>query len=214
MIKVFGRRNAYNVQKVLWTISEIGAKYEHVDIGSVKGQLDTPEFLELNPHARIPVLVDGDITIWESNTIVRYLSAKYASGRLWPETPAQRSLADRWMDWELATFQPDFIDLFWGYYRTPPENRDSKSIEQSLARCERHFKMLNTHLGKNPYLGGDSFSMGDIPCGVSLYRYFEMGLSVSRPVNVISWYERLLNRPSFKKYIAVPFEELRGRLEY
>jgi len=214
MIKVFGRRNAYNVQKVLWTVSEIGAEFEHIDIGSVNGQLDTPEFLELNPHARIPVLVDGDTTVWESNTIVRYLSAKYVSGKLWPETPAHRSLADRWMDWELATLQPDFIDLFWSYYRTPPEKRDNKSVEQSLVRCERHFKMLNTHLENNLYLGGESFSMGDIPCAVSLYRYFEMGLSVSRPENVISWYERLLKRPGFKEYVAVPFEELRGRIEY
>ena len=88
MLKIFGRRNAYNVQKVLWTVAEIDLPYEHVDIGSVAGDLDTPDFLALNPHARIPVLVDGETTVWESNTIVRYLCARYAEGSLWPLSAA------------------------------------------------------------------------------------------------------------------------------
>lgn len=214
MLKVFGRRNAYNVQKVLWAVGEIGLSFEHVDIGSVTGQLDTPEFLALNPHGRIPVLVDGEMVIWESNTIVRYLSARYGTGWLWPESPALRTLADRWMDWELATLQSDLLALFWGYFRTPPEKRNHEAISQSLARCERHYQKLDSHLASHPYLGGESFTMGDIPCAVSLYRYFQMGVDVARPPNVVAWYERLSKRAAYKEHIVVPFEELRGRLEY
>lgn len=214
MLKVFGRRNAYNVQKVLWTLGEIGIPFEHIDIGSVAGELDIPEFLALNPHGRIPVLLDGETVIWESNTIVRYLAARYGVGWLWPESPALRSLADRWMDWELATLQSDFLALFWGYFRTPPEKRNDDALSLSLARCERHYQKLDSHLAHQPYLGGESFTMGDIPCAVSLYRYFQMGLEVSRPPNVIAWYERLLGRAAYEEHIAVPFEELRGRLEF
>lgn len=214
MLKIFGRRNAYNVQKVLWTLGEVGVPFEHVDIGSVEGQLDTPEFLALNPHGRIPVLVDGETTIWESNTIVRYLGARYGTGWLWPESPELRSFAERWMDWELATLQFDFLALFWGYFRTPPEKRNSDALSRSLARCEAHFQKLDSHLACRPYLGGESFTIGDIPCAVSLHRYFLMGLEVSRPPNVMAWYERLLGRPAYMRHVAVPFEELRGRLEY
>jgi len=214
MLKVFGRRNAYNVQKVLWAVGEIGLSFEHVNVGGLAGQLDTPEFLALNPHGRIPVLVDAETVIWESNTIVRYLSARYGAGWLWPESPALRSLADRWMDWELASLQNDFLALFWGYFRTPPEKRNHEAIRQSLARCEQHYQKLDSHLACQPYLGGENFTMGDIPCAVSVYRYFQMGLEVSRPPNVIAWHERLLGRTAYDEYIAVPFEELRGRLEY
>ncbi len=214
MLKVYGRRNAYNVQKVLWTLGELDLGYAHIDIGSEREQLATPGFLTLNPHARIPVLVDGDTVVWESNTIVRYLCARYAAGTLWPASPAQRSLADRWMDWELATLQPDFLELFWGYFRTPPAQHNHETIRQSLSRCELHFQKLNAHLAQNDYLAGNSFAMGDIPCAVALYRYFEMGLPVTRPPNVLAWYERLSRRPAYQAHVAVPFDELRGRLEF
>lgn len=118
MLRVWGRRSAYNVQKVLWTVGELGLPYEHIDVGSLAGQLDTPEFLAMNPHGRIPVLADGETVVWESNSIVRYLSAAYG-GALWAAEPAERSLAERWMDWELATLQPDFLALFWGFFRMP-----------------------------------------------------------------------------------------------
>ena len=121
---LWGRSSAYNVQKVLWTLAELGLSYEHIEVGGIPGQLDTPEFLAMNPHGRIPILADGVNVIWESNAIVRYLSAKYSAGSLWSVDPAERSYADRWMDWELATFQPDFLALFWSFYRTPVAQRD------------------------------------------------------------------------------------------
>lgn len=214
MLIILGRRNAYNVQKVLWTVGEIGMPYEHIDIGSVRGQLDTAEFLALNPHGRIPVLLDDESTIWESNTIIRYLSATYATGSLWSEKPIERSLADRWMDWELATLQPDFLALFWCFFRTPAKLRNSDAIQQSLDRCENHFQKLDIHLGKQPYLAGETFTMGDIPCATSLYRYFEMGLPVSKPPNIVAWYDRLAKRPAYREHIMLSFEDLRGRQEY
>ncbi len=103
MIKIWGRRSAYNVQKVLWTVGELGLAYQHIDAGGSAGGLDQPDFLAMNPHGRIPVLVDDDLTVWESNSIVRYLCANYSRDHLWAEAPAKRSLAERWMDWELAT---------------------------------------------------------------------------------------------------------------
>jgi glutathione S-transferase len=186
MLKIFGRHNSYNVQKVLWTIGEIGMPCEHVDIGRIQGQLDTPEFLALNPHVRIPVLVDDETIIWESNTIIRYLSASYAAGSLWPEIPTDRSHADRWMNWEFATIQPDFLTLFWSFFRTPAELRDNITVQQSLDRCEQHYQKLDSHPSKQSYMAGDSFTIGNIPCATSLFRYFEKGLSVSRLPNVVA----------------------------
>ena len=214
MLRILGRRSAYNVQKVLWTAGELGLRYEHIDVGGVAGRLDTPEFLALNPHGRIPVIVDGETVVWESNSIVRYLSATYGGGALWAVEPAERSLAERWMDWELATLQPDFLALFWGFFRTPVEQRNHAALESARSRCESHYRKLDSYLANQPYLAGATFTMADIPCATSLYRYFEMGVSVPFLPNLKAWYERLTKRQAYREHIMTPFEELRGRLTF
>lgn len=214
MIELWGRKNSYNVQKVLWALAELNLEYTHQDVGSNEGDLETSKFLAMNPHARIPVLVDKGSVIWESNTIVRYLSAAYGENILWLDNPLQRSYADRWMDWELATLEPDFMGLFWGFYRKPESKRDYVQIENSKCRCEQHFKMLDDHLQKNNFLAGDTFSMGDIPAATYLYRYFEMGVEVEKPENVMVWYQRLSSRKAFQQTIMTPFADLKGREQY
>lgn len=214
MIELWGRKNSYNVLKVLWTLAELNIEYRHHDVGSNEGDLESPEFLALNPNGRIPVLVDKGSAIWESNTIVRYLCAVYGTNILWPDNPLQRSYADRWMDWELATLEPDFRGLFWGFYRKSESKRDTVKIENSKSNCQRHFRMLDDHLENNAFLAGESFSMGDIPSASYLYRYFEMGAGVEKPANVMAWYERLSSRGAFRQTIMTPFDELKGREQY
>jgi glutathione S-transferase len=118
------------------------------------------------------------------------------------------------MDWELATLQPDFMGLFWGFYRKPLNKRDSGQIERSKLRCEQHFAMLDNHLKHHDYLAGETFSMGDIPAATSLYRYFEMGMAVDKPANLMAWYQRLSARKAFQQAIMTPFTELKGREQY
>jgi glutathione S-transferase len=214
MIELWGRKNSYNVLKVLWTLAELNIEYTHHDVGSNPGDLDSPEFLAMNPHARIPVLVDEGPVIWESNSIVRYLCAAYRTNILWLGDPLQRSYAERWMDWELATLEPDFGGLFWGFYRKPEGKRDYAKIENSKSNCEQHFRLLEDHLEKNKFLAGESFSMGDIPSATYLYRYFEMGAKVEKPANVMAWYKRLSKRKAFQQTIMTPFDELKGREQY
>ena len=214
MLKIWGRRDAFNVQKVMWLIGELGLEHERIDAGGPFGGLDTPEFRAMNPHGRIPVIDDDGTVVWESHSIVRYLSAKYGRGSFWREDPAERSLADRWMDWSLATLQRDFMDLFWGFYRTPEAQRDLKTIDRLVAQCAEHYRLLDRHLAMQPFLAGDSLTMGDIPAGTSLYRYFE--LEIERPAlpRVSAWYERLRERAPYRQHVMVPFDDLRGRLDY
>lgn len=214
MLEVWGRRSAFNVQKVLWTVGELGLAHAHVAAGGAAGVLDSERFRAMNPHGRVPVLVDGAATLWESHTIVRYLAASYGAGSLWPEAPAERSLAERWMDWTLATLQPDFMQLFWGFFRTPEPDRDARAVEQARARCETHYRLLDAHLATRTFLAGDVFTMGDIPAGTSLFRYFEMGVEVPALPNLRRWYRRLCERPAYQEHVMLPFEELRGRLEF
>ncbi len=99
MPTIWGRRSSFNVQKVLWLAGELGLAYEHIPAGGRFGLLDTPEFLRMNPHGRVPLLRDGDTVVWESHAILRYLAARHGAGAFWPADPARRVRADGWMDW-------------------------------------------------------------------------------------------------------------------
>ncbi len=214
MIELWGRKNAYNVQKPLWFLAELGVDFTHHDIGSNDGDLESAEFLALNPRARIPVLRQGDAIIWESNTILRYLANHLAETAYYPLDPLQRSQVERWMDWELASLQPAFIHLFWNYYRTPAGVRNRSQISAAQLQCRLQFQFLDDHLAKHDYLAGDDFSLADIACGVCLFRYLNMGLAVHAPAQVMRWYQRLSQRAPFKHTIMQPFDELEGRIEF
>jgi glutathione S-transferase len=213
-IIIWGRRTSFNVQKVMWAMDELCPIYEHRNAGGDFGGLDSAEFLEMNPHGLVPVLQDGEEVVWESNSIVRYLSAKYGQGTLWLDNPFDRSLADRWIDWSATALQPSFMKLFWGYYRTPESARNHSENIAALAACQKHFRALDAHLAKNAYLAGASFTAADIPAGTTLHRYFSMGLDVERPENVMRWFALLNERPAFLNNIVVPFSELYGRLAF
>jgi glutathione S-transferase len=202
------------VQKPLWMLAELDIDFKLHDIGSGAGDLETPEFLKLNPQARIPVLKHGAAVVWESNSILRYLANIFAVSALYPDAALPRSQVERWMDWELASLQPAFIDLFWGYYRTPPATRDAKAIERAQTQCRRHFAALDRQVTTRSFLAGDFFSLADIACGVCLFRYFNMGLAVEEPPQVMRWYRRLSQRSGFRHTIMQPFTELQGRSEF
>ncbi len=209
-IKVWGRRNSVNVQKVLWTLGELRLPCEFVNAGGHFGGLDAPEFRAMNPHGRVPVLADGDAVVWESNAIVRYLAARYGSGSLWVESPATRACADEWMDWTLATFQPDFLGLFANFFRTPEADRKHALIADYAARCVRHFGLLDVRLAAQPFLAGDALTMGDIPAGALLHRFFGMGYPMPDFPHVRAWYDRLALRSAYREHVMVVFEDLRG----
>ncbi len=214
MLKIWGRRSAFNVQKALWTIGELDLAHEHINAGGDAGGLDAPEFLTMNPHGRVPVIDDDGLVVWESNTIIRYLGAKYGAGQLWDPDSGTRSLADRWLDWGLATAQRDFLDLFWGYYRTPEKQRNAAYVEERFKRCTANYRLLDRHLERNRYLAGDTFTMADIPTRTTLYRYFEMDIDRPEIPNVEAWYARLCERPAYREHVMLPFGDLYGRLAF
>jgi len=215
VLKVWGRRNSFNVQKVLWLLGELRIEYQHIPAGGSFGRLDEPGFRELNPHGRVPVIEDGGLAVWESHSILRYLAAKYGGGAFWSDDAGARSFVDRWMDWSQATLQPDFLSgVFWGYFRTPEAQRNKLAVERSIARCAGHFRLLDTILAQHRYLAGDGFSLADIPVGTSLYRYFNLDIERPSVPHVEAWYELLQQRPHYREQVMVPFDDLRGRMEY
>ena len=211
MIKSWGRRSAFNVQKVLWLLEELTLTYEHTELGGDFGGLDDPGFRALNPHGKVPVIDDGGTVVWESHAILRYLAAKYGVGTVWSVDPGIQSLSDRWMDWALSRLQPDFMDIFWGFYRTPESKRNWSFIDDAQKRCVDDFQMLDTHLADRPFLAGDRFTVGDIPAGTALFRYFSLEIDHPDVSNVQAWYRRLQERPGYRAHVMLPFDDMKGK---
>ena len=142
--------------------------------------------------------------VWESNAIVRYLAARYGAGGLWPEDARTRSVADRWMDWQLTTLQPAVTPIFWGLIRTPPEKRDMALINASAERLGQAMTILDGHLADRPFVAGDLLTMGDIPVGCVCWRY--ANLDVARPdlPNIAAYRQRLEGRAAYRANVMLP----------
>ena len=204
MLTIWGRLSSINVQKVAWAAGEAGQAFERIDVGGPFGGLDTPEFLAMNPNRQIPVLRDGDLVLWESNSIVRYLAARYAAGELWEEDPARRAAADRWMDWMQSALQPALVPMLRGMVRREPAFADPKAIAEGIARAEALMAILAAQLADRPYLAGERFGMADIAVGCGVHRWLNMPLErVERPA-VRRWYEAIRVRPAALAALPLP----------
>src|SRR5260370_18414584 len=164
-MKIWGRANSINVMKVLWAANECGIAYERTDVGGAFGGNDQKWYLDMNPNGVVPTVDDGGRVIWESNSAVRYLSARYAAGTLWPNDPGQRSEADRWMDWQLGTISDGMRTLFWGLVRTPEDKRDMAAIGRATKDTGELWRPAHAHLPRHQYPGRARFTHGDIPVG-------------------------------------------------
>lgn len=200
-----------NVQKVLWALGELGMDAERVDAGGSYGGLDSSAYQALNPNRRIPTLEDGDLVLWESNVIVRYLSARYGRGTLHPNSWNDAAVADQWMDWMQTTLAPSFVPLFWEVVRKPPSQRSRERILQLAEQTGRIYGVLDARLAASPWLAGSAFSMGDIPAASTLYRWYTMDIPRPDLPNLASWYARLCKRSAFRSSVMTSYEPLRGR---
>lgn len=203
MLTVWGRNNSTNVKKVLWCLEELAIPYQRIDAGGQYGKLRDPQYRALNPNGLIPCLQDEDFILWESNTIVRYLAAKYGQNMLYLADHQQRASAEKWMDWASSSVVSPFKVVFIGLVRTPPDQQDKVKIDQGIAQLNTLMLIADHTLGKQAYLSGDQFGIGDIPLGCLAYAWFN--LSIERPElpHLQHWYQSLTQRAAFQKVINI-----------
>ena len=209
MLKVWGRKTSINVQKVMWVIGELGLEHERIDVGGTFGGLDTESFKALTPHGVIPVLEDGETVVWESNAVVRYLSSKYDDGGLAPSGPDGRAGADQWMDWHATTLYGDFIAVFLGLVRVAPSQRDEAAIAAANQRTGERYRIMDSVLAQRDFMAGDRLTMGDIPLGATLYRYFTLEIERPSLPHLEAYYARLQDRAAYREHVMVSYEDLR-----
>ena len=206
MITIWGRANSVNVRKILWVCDELVLPFERIDAGLQYGRNDEPEYLEMNPTGKIPTLVDGNFVLWESNSILRYLTLEYGpTSLLYPGEPKVRASVERWLDWSLSTLQPAERPVFQSIVRTPAAERDEPKLVKDLAAVTALWKLLDTHLQGRFFLETDKFTLADIVLGAYAKRWFGLE-GVERPSlpNLERWYARLATRTGFKTYVDLP----------
>ena len=213
-LRLYGRSSSYNVQKVLWLLDELRLDVEHIEYGGRFQSLDTDEFFKINPFRKIPVLFDNKKSIRESNSILRYLAARYGQQHWWANDPYQRSIYESWMDWSIDVVEPAFVGVFWGYYRTPEANRDWTHINLHREKCIDCLDMIDLQTTQTSYLAGSDISLADISVAVFIYRLCEIDLGIDLPPATRRWYKQLTERAGYQNWVMSDFSELKGRQTY
>lgn len=211
MLTVWGRATSSNVQKVMWTVAELGLPHRRIDVGGHFGGLDTPEYGALNPHRRVPTVEFPDgVVMWESNAIVRYLARHDEARRLWPAGGQPEASAEMWAEWAHHACCFFITALFWAAVRTKPSERKPALIAQHLDTALAGLRTADAQLADHRYLAGDSLGIADIVFGHSLYRYYEMEIERPDLPNVARYYKELTQRPAYAEHVMVDFSSLRA----
>lgn len=198
MLRVLGWIASINVRKVLWTCREIGLAFQHEPGDPGNKSHKTPEFLALNPNGLVPVIVDENGVLWESNVICRYLAMKHGRDDLLPANARQRALVEQWMDWQ-STALSVWRYAFLGLARKMPGFDDPAQIEKSTADWNAAMMILERQLaGTGAYVTGDTFTLADIVLGLSVNRWLMTPIERPQAPAVSAYYERLKTRAAFQ----------------
>lgn len=201
MLKILGKASSINVRKVLWTCFELGIQFEREDWGAGFQSTFDPDFVALNPNAMVPVIVDADFVLWESNTICRYLCNKMQAVHLLPSDAQARALVEQWMDWQATEFNNSWRYSFMGLVRGSTGHREPEQIAASVANWNRHVGILERQLAKTGnYVAGDNFTLADVVIGLSIHRWISMPMERPLYPAVAAYYERLSGRAGFRAF--------------
>lgn len=204
MITIYGRANSINVRKVLWLCEDIGLKFDRLDYGRGFKDANSPELVALNPHALVPVVVDGDMVVWESNTCLRYLNGEYGRPELYPNDLAVRAHIDQWMDWQLASFQPALTPIFFGQFLKNPDFAKPDVIKAAIDKVAKMMAILSDQIDKaGGYIAADHLTIADMAIGPGVHRWNVLVPDADNPEPLNAYYKRLERYPGFKKWVGI-----------
>jgi glutathione S-transferase len=201
MLTIWGRINSHNVKKVVWLAEEMALAYDRRDVGGPFGMDEA--YRTLNPNALIPTIEDDGFVLWESNSILRYLAATHGGETFYPAAPQARASVERWMDWNF-TWADAIRPIFFQLVRTESDKRDAALIERSVARAAALSAILDDVLGRQEWLSGDAFGIGDIPVAAYANTWFQLPVERPSRPNMERWYAALQDRAPFRDVVMIP----------
>ncbi|MGA0606978.1 glutathione S-transferase family protein [Phenylobacterium sp. VNQ135] len=203
MLRILGRTTSINVRKVLWTAAECGLPYAQEPEWAAERSVRSPEFLALNPNGLVPVLIDGDRVLWESNTICRYMAAKAGREDLLQADPYARAQVEMWMDWQATEVNGAWGGAFLALVRKRPEAMaDAAAIARSTEAWNARMLLLEARIAETgAYAAGSVFTLADIVLGLSLQRWLLTPIERPTTPALLDYRARLQDRPSTQAVI-------------
>lgn len=200
MLRILGRANSFNVRKILWLCEELAIPYTREDWGRGFTPTTTPEFLKLNPVAQVPVVLDGDLVLRESNAILRYLALKHGAEAIYPSPPAARFAVEQWLDWVAYDLTHAMRGAFLGGQLGEAPWNNPWFVDQGRRDFTHCIGLLEGELAqRGPYVTGAAFSLADIPMGLVVNRWFSVqGFEKPAYPAVAAYYDRLTERPGYR----------------
>lgn len=207
MIKLYGPKTS-RVLMCGWVLDELGVEYQHVDMSME--EIKAPAFREKNLNAKVPVLEDGDLVLFESMAIALYLVKTYGAGTLWPADEADQARALQWAFWSATELEPNMVTMFGQTLFTPPDQRDEKKLADAREKVDKALAVLNETLADRDWLLGAQFSVSDINAASVLapaHRLLKMDLS--HLPHVERWQQACAGRRHYEPMAAAlqAFEE-------
>lgn len=201
MLKILGKSSSINVRKVLWTCHELGIDYSQEEFGGEFQSTTTPEFKALNPNSLVPVIIDDEFVLWESNVICRYLAAKHQRDDLLPPSPRERAKVEQWMDWQLGDLNNAWRYAFMSLARQSPLHSDPALVASSVNEWNRLMEIVDLQLQQTgSYILGENFTLADVVIGMSVNRWVMTPMTRPTLAAVFSYYERLNQREGFRLF--------------
>lgn len=200
MLHIYGRANSINVRKVLWMCEEVGEPITRDDWGRGFRSTADDEFRRVSSFGVVPVVVDDGFVLRESNTIVRYLASKHGRADLYPSDVKARAVTEQWMDWAATDAYVGIRPVFLGLQvKMAPFKDDPKAIAAGIAEWTQQMQRLDTHLAAGtPYVAGKTFTIGDIPVGLIVNRWFSIPFEKPTFASLAAYYDRLAERPAYR----------------
>ena len=193
MLKIIGKATSINVRKVLWTCAELGLPFRREEW--------TEAHAPLNPNRLVPVLVDGDLVLWESNTICRYLCTHHGGEALLPNQAAARARVEQWMDWQATDLNSAWRYAFMALVRASPTHTDPAQVAASVAAWNRLMGILDARLDETgAWVAGDAFTLADIVLGLSANRWLMTPMARPDYPHVAAWLQKLDAREGCRLY--------------
>jgi glutathione S-transferase len=199
MLKVLGRATSGNVQKVLFFLEETGTPYAREDYGRQFNNTGG-DYLKLNPNGKVPTLVDGELVVWESHTILRYLASKLGKTDLYPTDLGARTQVERWMDWLLASLNYQYVQVFKDSKK--PEAERAATFAADAKELGAQLEILDKTMAGKSFVAGDSFTLADIAMGPIAHRCLDFPIALPALGNLRAWRDKLKEKPAFKKATA------------
>jgi glutathione S-transferase len=197
MLRVLGRSTSGNVQKVIWLLEELGVPYRREDYGRQFNNTSDAAYLRLNPNGKVPTLVDGELAVWESNTILRYLCNRHGGEAFYPADAVRRSLIERWMDWQLSALYGPYVAIF--KEAKKPAAERAANFATDAAELQMQLQILDRAAALDQWVAGGQLSLADICLGPIVHRCLDFPVDLAGLSKVRAWRERVAGRPAFRK---------------